>query len=55
MVKVKFRFKDIYTNGEWMEQECLVSSLEECKRIYGLDGSDPTLDEYEIISVEEIK
>lgn len=53
MVKVKFRYKDEMSNGEWRDQECLVSSLAEAKRIYGLDGSDPSLEEYEIISVEE--
>lgn len=50
MVKVKFKYRDDYTHGEWREQECQVSSLEECIRIYGL-GEDC---EYEIISVEEI-
>lgn len=49
MVKIKFRYKDEYTNGEWREQECIVSSLKECKEIYGLDEC-----EYQIISIEEI-
>lgn len=53
MVKVKFRYKDEMSKGEWREQECLVSSVEEAKRIYGLDGSDPSLEECEIVSVEE--
>lgn len=51
MVKVKFKYRDIYTNGEWNEQECIVSSVQECKRIYGL-GVDC---EYQIVSVEEVK
>ena len=51
MVKVKFEYKDKYTNGKWNKQSCLVSSVEECKRIYGL-GVDC---EYRIISVEEVK
>ena len=49
MVKVKFEYCDEYTDGNWTEQECIVSSVEECKRIYGL-GVDC---EYRIISVEE--
>lgn len=49
MVKVKFKFKDAHTNGQWREQECSCHSLEECKRFYGL-GIDPTC-EYEILSV----
>jgi len=53
MVKVKFRYKDEMSKGEWREQECLVSSVEEAKRIYGLDGSDPSLEDCEIVSVEE--
>lgn len=52
MKLVKFRYKDIYTNGKWNYQECLVDSVEECKRVYGLD-EDPTVEEYEILSVEE--
>jgi hypothetical protein len=50
MLHIKFKYKDIYTNGEWREQECIVSSVRECKELYGL-GVDC---EYEIISVEEV-
>jgi hypothetical protein len=50
MVKVKFEYRDDYSNGKWNEQECVVSSIEECKRIYGL-GVDC---EYRIISVEVV-
>ena len=50
MVKVKFEYRDDYSNGEWRKQECVVNSVEECKKIYGL-GIDC---EYRIISVEEI-
>jgi len=53
MVRVVFQYRDHMSNCEWREQECLVSSVEEAKRIYGLDGSDPTLIEYKIIKVEE--
>lgn len=50
MLRIKFIYCDEYTRGEWQEQECIVRSVEECKRIYGL-GIDC---EYEIISVEEV-
>lgn len=49
MVKVKFEYRDEMSKGEWREQECIVSSVKECKEIYGL-GIDC---EYRIISVEE--
>lgn len=49
MLKIKFEYKDEYSRGKWNEQECIVSSVEECKRIYGL-GVDC---EYRILSIEE--
>ena len=51
MVKIKFEYRDEMSNWEWREQECVVSSVEECKRIYGL-GIDC---DYRIIEVKEIK
>lgn len=50
MVKVKFKYRDDYSRGEWKEQECVVRSVKECKELYGL-GVDC---EYKIISVEEV-
>ena len=50
MVKVKFEYRDDYSRGEWRQQECVVNSVEECKKLYGL-GIDC---EYRIISVEKI-
>ena len=50
MLHIKFKYKDEWSKGKWREQECVVSSLAECKKIYGL-GVDC---EYEIISVEKI-
>ena len=50
MVKVKFEYRDEMSKGEWREQECVVSSVQECKRIYGL-GIDC---EYRIIELKEI-
>ena len=51
MLKIKFEYRDELSRGEWREQECIVSSVEECKRIYGL-GIDC---DYRIISVEEVQ
>ena len=52
MKKITFRYKDYYSNWEWRTQCCIVESLDECKRIYGLNNSDVI---YEIISVEEVE
>lgn len=51
MIKVVFEYMDRYTNGEWRKQTCIVESVEECKKIYGL-GIDCG---YRIISVEEMQ
>ena len=50
MVKVKFEYRDDYSRGEWRQQECVVNSVEECNKLYGL-GIDC---EYRIVSVEKI-
>lgn len=50
MLHIKFEYKDDYTNDKWVEQECFVTSLKECKELYGL-GIDC---QYRIISVEEV-
>lgn len=51
MLHIKFEYKDEFSHSKWNKQECTVSSLEECIKIYGL-GIDC---EYRILSVEEIK
>ena len=51
MLKIKFEYRDERTNGKWNEQECIMSSVKQCKELYGL-GVDC---EYRIISVEEVK
>lgn len=50
MIRVKFEYKDVMSNWEWKQQECVVNSVEECKRIYGL-GIDC---DYRILSVEKL-
>ena len=31
MLKIKFQYRDDYSYPNWNEQECVVSSLQECK------------------------
>ena len=50
MLKIKFEYADAMSNWQWRKQECVVSSVAECKRIYGL-GIDC---EYRIVSIEKI-
>lgn len=50
MLKIKFRYADALSNWQWRHQQCTVSSVEECIRIYGLDEC-----EYEILSIEEVE
>lgn len=50
MKSITFRYKDEMSHWEWKTQHCVVSSVEECKRIYGL-GIDC---EYEILKVEDV-
>ena len=50
MMHIKFKYKDSLSEWKWREQECTVSSVAECKKLYGL-GIDC---EYQIISVEEV-
>lgn len=50
MFKIRFKYRDEYSRGNWNEQECICRSLQECKEFYGL-GIDC---EYEIISIEKV-
>jgi hypothetical protein len=50
MVEVVFQYRDEMSNWEWREQKCQVSSVAECKKIYGL-GVDC---DYRIVSVTEV-
>ena len=49
MLHIIFEYADEFSNWEWRGQECWVSSVEECIKIYGL-GIDCN---YRIISVEK--
>lgn len=48
MLEITFIYRDRYTNGKWNTQSCIVSSVKECIRIYGL-GVDC---EYKIIDIK---
>lgn len=50
MLEIEFEYKDSASNWKWMKQSCVVSSIAECRKIYGL-GIDC---EYRILSVKEI-
>jgi len=50
MKRIKFRYADSYSNWEWRYQECTMSSVRECIKVYDL-GVDC---DYEILSVEEV-
>ena len=49
MLEIEFEYRDEYTHGGWSRQSCIMPSVEECKRFYGL-GIDC---EYRIISVKK--
>lgn len=49
MKSITFRYRDQLSNWQWRTQHCVVSSVDECIRIYGL-GVDC---DYEILSVED--
>lgn len=50
MLKITFEYRDAWSNGRWNKQMCVMSSVSECRRVYGL-GIDC---EYRIISVEDL-
>lgn len=50
MLKIEFEYCDAMSNWEWRKQMCVVKSVEECKRIYGL-GIDC---DYRIVSITDL-
>ena len=49
MLEIKFKYADELSHWEWREQSCIMESVEECIKFYGL-GVDC---EYEILEVKE--
>lgn len=50
MKRITFRYADALSKLQWRTQTCIVESVAECIKIYGL-GIDC---EYKILSVEEV-
>ena len=50
MFEIIFEYRDEMSGWKWRQQSCRMSSVEECKKIYGL-GVDC---DYRIISVKKI-
>ena len=50
MLEIEFEFRDELSGWEWRKCTCIMSSVEECIKFYGL-GVDC---DYRIISVEEV-
>lgn len=51
MLRIEFEYKDRYTGDKWSKQECVMSSVKECKEFYGL-GVDC---EYRTTKIEEVR
>lgn len=51
MFHIVFEYCDAISGWSWRRQECYVSSVAECKKIYGL-GVDC---DYRIVSIEKAK
>lgn len=51
MVYIRFRYKDRFTGSNWAYQECLVNSIYDCIKLYGLE--EPDVLDYEILDVED--
>lgn len=51
MFDIIFEYRDELSKGEWRRQSCRMSSVEECKKCYGL-GIDC---DYRILSVKKVK
>ena len=54
-MEITIKYRDEMSNGEWRTTKCVVPDVEEAKRIYGLDGSDPTLLEYVITEIDGVE
>jgi hypothetical protein len=51
MYEIEFEYCDEMSKGEWRKQSCVMSSVQECKKVYGL-GVDC---DYRILSVKKIE
>lgn len=51
MLEIVFEYRDEMSGWKWKQQSCIMSSVEECKKVYGL-GVDC---EYRIVSIGRVK
>ena len=51
MKEITFRYADALSNWQWRTQICVVSSVSECIKIYGL-GVDC---DYEILEIKDVE
>lgn len=50
MFEITFEYRDEMSDWQWRRQSCIMSSVAECKKIYGL-GVDC---DYRIISIKKV-
>ncbi|MDD2469691.1 MAG: hypothetical protein PHI22_02000 [Bacilli bacterium] len=50
MLKITFKYRDEMSKWQWREQICIVESVRECIKIYGLGNGC----EYEILGIERM-
>lgn len=50
MLKITFKYRDEMSKWQWREQTCIVESVEECIKIYGLGNGC----EYEILRIKQV-
>lgn len=53
MLKIKFKYADEWGNWEWHTRECIVESVQECVRIYGLLEDDVKFEMISIVPLED--
>lgn len=51
MLEITFEYRDQMSNWQWRRQTCVMGSVRECIKMYGL-GVDC---EYRIVSVKEVR
>ena len=51
MKEITFKYADAMSNWEWKTQHCVVDSLAECIKMYGLNDVGV---EYQIIKIKEV-
>jgi hypothetical protein len=49
-LEISFEYRDAFSHGEWRRQSCLMPSVEDAVRVYGLDEDDV---DYRILDVRD--